>query len=531
MEHNFNFPFIFRGISFIGKIIFKILRFTGLWLFFILLFALDKLTKSEIKDSPIIYNVVGWIVVISLFTLPLYILINNIIRTVKSDPHFSLFKTLFLNKEKQAETGTGTKGMKNLAPRGFIFGKKKSLYVSKLENEEGHISVMGGAGSGKSSCIAIPSLASWQSTVFAIDIKGELSQKTTQLREKKGHTVCVLDPTDDFSYGFDPFYLLKNSKNTIQDVKEITQSIVPTKPDDKDPFWQESAQNVLSSVLLFGFENGFSFTQSIELFQSHSLPVLFQLFDEKASQNVKFFINQLKDLKPETLSSIGQTLSNKIMVFVTDKDIISTLNRTKTLSPQNLENGEDIYIKIPEDKIEQWQSFLNIIVNSFLKSFERRNELVLKENPNPILFLLDEFPRLGKIPTITNGLSTLRSKQITIALFMQSMAQLDLIYGKETRQVIFDNCQYKAILKATDQDTQEYLSKLVGTYDKTKHSQNANFGAIVPTKKGIGTSKTTEEKRIIKSEEFGTLQDIVLLTPKGFERVNKCPYYQDRNFK
>ena len=523
--------FGFKALVFIAKIVFQFLRFTGIWLFFLLLWIITKIQHSNLQNSQILYNLVQWPLLIAMLIVPLYILVNNIIRTVKSDPHFSLFSFLFLNKEKKAEIGTGTKGMKNFSPRGFIFGKKKNLYVSKLENEDGHISVMGGAGSGKSSCIAIPSLVSWRSTVFAIDIKGELSQKTTQLREKKGHTVCILDPIDDFSYGFDPFYLLKNSKNHIQDIKEITQSIVPAKPDDKDPFWQESAQNVLSSVLLFGFENGFSFTQSIELFQSHSLPVLFQLFDEKASQNVKFFINQLKDLKPETLSNIGQTLSNKIMVFVTDKDIISTLNRTKTLSPQNLENGEDVYIKVAEDKLEQWQSFLNIIVNSFLKSFERRNELILKEKPNPILFLLDEFPRLGKIPTITNGLSTLRSKQITIALFMQSMAQLDLIYGKETRQVIFDNCQYKAILKATDQDTQEYLSKLVGTYDKTKNSQNANFGAIVPTKKGIGTSKTTEEKRIIKSEDFGTLQDIVLLTPNGFERVNKCPYYQDINFK
>ena len=52
------------------------------------------------------------------------------------------------------------------------------------------------------------------------------------------------------------------------------------------------------------------------------------------------------------------------------------------------------------------------------------------------------------------------------AILTQSLAQLDLIYGRESRQVIADNCSYKAILKATDADTQEYFSKLVGTYDK-----------------------------------------------------------------
>lgn len=218
------------------------------------------------------------------------------------------------------------------------------------------------------------------------------------------------------------------------------------------------------------------------------------------------------------------------MVFVSDSDIIDTLNRDIEISPTDLDFGMDIFIQIPEDKIEQWQSFLTLIVNSFLKSFERRNETELKENPNPILFLLDEFPRLGKVQTITNGLATLRSKQITIALFMQSMAQLDLIYGKETRQVIFDNCQYKAILRATDQETQEYLSKLVGTYEQVKKSQSTNFGALIQERKGSGISKTTEERRKIKSEDFGSLKDVVLLTPNGFTRVKKTPYYLDKNF-
>ena len=84
----------------------------------------------------------------------------------------------------------------------------------------------------------------------------------------------------------------------------------------------------------------------------------------------------------------------------------------------------------------------------------------------PILFLLDEFPRLGKIEEITDGLATLRGKKITICPIIQSLAQLDLIYGTAARRVIADNCAYKAILNATDVDSQEYFSKLVGTHDK-----------------------------------------------------------------
>jgi len=81
-----------------------------------------------------------------------------------------------------------------------------------------------------------------------------------------------------------------------------------------------------------------------------------------------------------------------------------------------------------------------MLCNQFLKSFERKVE----GNDNPILFLLDEFPRLGKIDSITSGLATLRSKKIQIALFVQSKSQLNVIYGKDMSEVIVDICSYKA---------------------------------------------------------------------------------------
>ena len=107
------------------------------------------------------------------------------------------------------------------------------------------------------------------------------------------------------------------------------------------------------------------------------------------------------------------------------------------------------------------------------------------------------------------------------------MAQLDTIYGHNERKVISDTCSYKAISSATDADTQEYFSRLVGTYDKTRVSRNVNTDPYVGMPTGKGTHTSTEEKRIIKPEEFARLRDIVLLTPSGFYRVDKVPYYRE----
>ena len=143
------------------------------------------------------------------------------------------------------------------------------------------------------------------------------------------------------------------------------------------------------------------------------------------------------------------------------------------------------------------------------------------------MFLLDEFPRLGKVNAMLDGLATLRSKRVSMCLIVQSLAQLDMIYGQNERKVIADTCAYKAILGATDADTQDYFSRLVGTYDKvmTSHGTNDNFLGL-PMGKSTNTHEV--EKRIIKPEEFGTLHDIVLLTPHGMIRVDKTPYYLNK---
>jgi len=226
-------------------------------------------------------------------------------------------------------------------------------------------------------------------------------------------------------------------------------------------------------------------------------------------------------MEDKTLSGIYAEISKSIVTLVTDDDIVSVLSRKNVITPTDLEYGHDIYIQIPEHLLSQWKNLLTLIVNQFLTHFEKRAETGV----NPILFLLDEFPRLGKIPSIMNGLATLRSKKISICLFVQSLAQLDLIYGEKERKVISDTCAYKAILSATDADTQEYFSRLVGTFDKPMTGHGTQRDGYIGIKKGESANTAEQERRIIKPEEFATLKDIVLLTPFGFLRVDKKPYY------
>lgn len=472
-----------------------------------------------------------------LFTLPFWLKIEESgidvalpLRIIIGISAFGLGGVLFLrNLQRWAKKHGLDSDIDNPKPadnllsdfaRGVVFGAHGRKWVCKPEHIDGHVLVVGGVGSGKSSCIAIPTLRAWNSRIFAIDIKGELYYQTAAYRKAN---VRVFNPLDDNSFGYNPYYVLDNSTNPAQEARAITQALIPLPPDVQDPFWIESAQSILTGAILHFHDAGLSFIATLSMIQEQSPTELIEAIYNSPVQQARYCVSSFIDSDEKLLSGIVLEISRNILPFITDNTLISCFSRQNNITPVDLEYGADIYIHIPEHLLRQWKGLLTLIVNQFMTFFEQREE----SNNNPILFLLDEFPRLGKVPAILDGLATLRSKKISMALIIQSLAQLDLIYGENARKVIADTCAYKAILSATDADTQDYFSRMVGTYDKQETSHGTNKEAFTGMPRGTSTNTQPQQRRIIKPEEFASLDDdMVLLTPKGYCRIDKKPYYR-----
>jgi type IV secretion system protein VirD4 len=406
-------------------------------------------------------------------------------------------------------------------PCGVFFGAREDKrngwrYVGKPEHFDGHVLISGGVGSGKSSCIAIPTLLSWRERVFAIDIKGELYAKSKKYRPN----AKIFDPFSTVSYGYNPFYLLERSDNPAQEAREIAIALIHLPPETRDPFWIESARNVLTGAILHFHHLGYSFIQTIHAILDMATEELVEEIARSGAGAARRYINSYVKAPEKTISGIMLELHKSIVCFGTDRRLISCFSRPNNITPADLDKGFDVFIQIPEKLLTQWDGLLRLIVSQFLTYFEGRAD----EISTPILFLLDEFPRLGKVDRITDALATLRSKSITICIIVQSLAQLDQRYGEKERAVIADTCAYKAVLNALDPNTQDYFSRLVGTYDRTVHSSNVHYHPFVRIQAGTGKGTSTTESRIIKPEEFSTLQDIVFFAPCGFTRVRKVHY-------
>jgi len=229
---------------------------------------------------------------------------------------------------------------------------------------------------------------------------------------------------------------------------------------------------------------------------------------------------------PRTLAGVSAELHNQIAIFATDTLVQDILSPSKDASCDRIKwedlEHSDIFIRIDHSKLLQWNSVIRLMVTQLIRTLERRPEKHSPEGANvkPTLLLLDEFPQYGRIDVITSALATLRSKNVTIALFNQSLADLDAIYGKEVRRIILDNCPYKAILNASDAETQRYFSDLVGTVKVPSKGISANYTEFGQPL-GYSCSVTETREPIIHPHEFGSMQNIALLHPYGFSRIEK----------
>lgn len=459
--------------------------------------------------------------------------IQNIIRIIKKDNKFNIYKWFYYKMTgKQNKVGTQAKSKGNTTTgkdvHGIVFGKESNKYYIKDENEKAHTVIIGGSRSGKGSGIVIPTLKSWKGGVFAIDIKGELYEETAKNRNIE--FVKRFNPCDSTACGYDPFYPLKTARNIVQEVKNIALAIIPPTNDGNQKFWVESAQDFLSGAIIFYYGYELSFSQTMIEIKTKSAKETVALIMEGDEQKAKAKMSQFVGMDDKTLGGIFAEVSRNIDVFATDDDLIRALNGTgECITPQNIEDGYDIYCCIEEHLLDQWRPLMTMMCNQFIKFFEQRD----LQNDKPILFMLDEFPRLGRIESVIGGLGTLAGRNIHITLIIQSKSDLNRIYGKDNANVILDNCRYKAILMSGESETQKWCADLVGKYDKEKMTNNYNAD-MLGMGKGTGTGKTTEQRYIIEPSDFAYLAErgkLVLLTPSGWKMLEKIKYWEDDTFK
>lgn len=419
---------------------------------------------------------------------------------------------------------------------GLDIGNGKGYYVGKRSTNDGNILVVGINGSGKSRFLVKSTLETWYDPVVALDIKGELSNYYTSLQHKGlvRRPYIIFDPSNGGSH-YDVYALLKKGDpRFVQYVREIACAIIPKPFDIREPYWIDMARDLLSGAIVYYYELGLDFIKTILMVQDTPAAELCREIMREGSDLARKFVGEIIGLKRQQQSAIGTEVKRHTMVFATDPDIQYALSFSEsgedgfgTFSWESIASDAEaphVFLCINQDRLEQWAGVLRLMITQLIRQLERRPEKYGPQgcDTKPFLLLLDEFPLLGKMDVIQNAMTTLRSKNVTLYIVLQSIAQLDAVYGSNVRKILVDNCQYKAILNVTEPDTQEYLSKMTGTVPSARVGVSQSYSpyADQPT---WGTQIQAIREPLILPHEFTTNQDIWLHTPYGFLSTIKLP--------
>lgn len=490
---------------------------SGLWLQPIVMIAIILYLKNS--DAGALINEKAWQNYLFLSFIPtLYIWINSINKPSSQSA---------MQGKRDAMYPEVPKKNKFKMPVGVVFGKFKSKYICKELSEDGHVLVIGGSGSGKTSCVVIPTLLSNQKArIFAIDIKGELSLKTSKFDDQH---ILIFNPDNRNQFGYNPFYKLnKSSKNqTILEVMQsIACSLIPMPTSVKDPFWKLSARNLLTGLLLYYYKkNRADFINVVD--EILSKPVKDSI-DEvmncaKPNSAEYRYIVQFSEIADETLSGIVTEMNNHLVIFANDQNIrFAFKNNPCKINPCMLEEGFSIYLSIREEKLSAYYDVLQLIINQTLAELETR-----PEDAEPVIVIIDELPRIlsaGKIDRLLDAARTLRSRRVTLLLITQSTEALMSAYTENEVSDIISNCVYKVVLSASSIKTQKTVCQWCGKYKVKKRSWN-NTGS------NQKTSISYDEKDIVEPEDLVKLPSTgeeILIGPNGYQRIKKVPYYKDK---
>ena len=425
-----------------------------------------------------------------------------------------LGKAFFLDKNDLKKGGL-------LSNNGVIFGKKGNQLVAKPASMEGNIAIFGGAGTGKTASNLIPTLLTYSGNAFVVDIKPELLAKTGHLHPNK-KVLNFIEP----QLAYDPLAVIES----YTDVVDLAQTLIPINPDIKEPYFKESAQNILASAC-WEFKNEKSFSEIAEWLTANPADQIIQQLAASEKSETRILINAVAGIKTEQLASLMNELRNTLVVFATDPILHQLSGNGTSITPQDIEENW-IYLVLPESQLQVYQRYLSLIVSQFTRYLTKRPE---HATPN-ILMALDEFPRLGYMPAFTDAISTLRSRNVSVMILLQSLAQLDNNYQETGRKLIMDNMHYVVVHNALDNTSQKYFSDRAGSKTAVIKGRSYNGGGSTGTVDalfgGHSTNYNQQSVPLIRPEEFATLQQPVLYAYKlGVAQVDKAFWFKDARMK
>ena len=369
-------------------------------------------------------------------------------------------------------------------------GRPKDPKTARNKN----VLVIGGSGSGKTRFYVKPNLmqcfptSDYPTSFVVTDPKGTLVLETGQMFQRAGYRVKILNMINfSKSMKYNPFVYIHSEKDVLKLVNTLIANTKGEGEKSAEDFWVKSERLFYTALIGYIWYEApaeeMNFTTLLEMinaseareddpeFQS-PVDLMFERLEQKDPDH--FAVRQYKKFllsAGKTRSSILISCGARLAPF--DIREVRELMEDDEMELDTIGDEKTILFLIMSDTDTTFNFILAMLQSQLINLLcDRADDKYGGRLPVHVRLILDEFANIGQIPNFDKLIATIRSREISASIILQSQSQLKAIY-KDAAEIISDNCDSVLFLSGRGKNAKE-ISDALGkeTIDSFNTSEN-----------------------------------------------------------
>jgi type IV secretion system protein VirD4 len=421
---------------------------------------------------------------------------------------------------------------------GVFLGRWQKRYLRHDGPE--HVMAFAPTRSGKGVGLVVPTLLSWTGSAVIHDIKGENWELTSGWRS--GLSRCIrFDPTDRRSPKYNPLMAVRQGENEVRDVQNIADILVdPEGSLERRNHWEKTGHALLVGVILHVLyaEEDKTLSGCVRFLSDpkRSFAVALRIMmttRHLGERGVHPIVAQAaRELLNKSENERSGVLSTAMSFLSLYRDpVISEVTSRSDWRIEDLVEGESplsLYLVVPPSDLSRTKPLIRLILNQIGR---RLTEDLPEKTRRKLLFMLDEFPALGRLDFFESALAFMAGYGIRAYLIAQSLNQIEKAYGPNNS--ILDNCHVRIAFATNDERTAKRVSDALGTTTELRSQKNYTGHRLAPWLSHMMVSRQETQRALITPGEVMQLpasDELVMVSGVPPVHAKKLRYFQDRNF-
>jgi type IV secretion system protein VirD4 len=379
---------------------------------------------------------------------------------------------------------------------------ERLLQVRSLptRRELGNVLVVAPTRGGKG-LLAVSQLLTWPHSVIVNDIKGELFKQTAGFRKTLGE-VYVIDPSG-ICHRYDPLL----NKTGESELLSAATNLLHKAEEGEGAIFTQRAIVMLTQILLAARLMNvplLAFVRDVVRLGLYGAATRLQVLDPSLATQFLDMTYSRADFQDKFLVSCWGTLSTRMRLLLTEQTVrcFSGVDFTADTLMRS-ERPVTVYLRWPERDLLALSPLVRLVWKSLIDELTYTYDSGGGHHCRPVLLLVDEAGRTA-IPSLSEFATTINGRGISLWIAIQSLSQLEAVYGRARARIIRDNMDSQVYYRPCDQETAEYLQKCLG--------YQSGFAASENTHQGITSNGRSErEIPLLTAQAIKQLEDECVL--------------------